>query len=245
MNETQTDRHDRLRRIERQLRWHRRVGALGVVLACGLLVAAFQQGSDRQRFAKLEVERLDVVEPDGQLVLTLANTDRLPDPLIDGRTVETGRTGPGVLFYNGKGWEVGGIGYGTRETEDGYVAGSHFAFDQYHNDQVVYLNYSDDGSHKSAGLHVVDRARELTADRLVEMREEMQQATPEAREALVEEFRASVAQRVFVGSRDETAMVQLRDLAGRERIRMFVDPEGAARLELLDEEGEVVASLPE
>jgi hypothetical protein len=39
-------------------------------------------------------------------------------------------------------------------------------------------------------------------------------------------------------------MVRLRDRAGRDRIRMTVDPEGVARLEFLDAAGAVVDRLP-
>jgi hypothetical protein len=177
-------------------------------------------------------------------VLAIANTARLPDPLIAGKTVETARTGPGIIFFDGKGWEVGGLTYNTRETEGGYRASGHFAFDQFRNDQVVYLNYSDDGKRKNAGLFVVDRARTPRIDELLALRDQAQKASPEERKVLEEKLRATSAQRVFVGSDEETAMVRLRDRAGRDRIRMSVSPQGAAQLEFLDENGKVVDKLP-
>lgn len=234
-----------VQRLEREVRWHRRIGAVAVILACGLLLTAFQEPAGQQRFTHLAAERLDIVEPDGELALVLANTDRLPDPLIGGRTVETERTGPGMIFFDGKGWEVGGLTYGTRQTDDGYRASGHLSFDQFHNDQVVYLNYRDDGTSKAAGLYVVDRAREPTIDELLEAMQEMEEASPEERRAMQRGLEGIAAQRVFVGSADETAMVRLRDRGGRDRIRLFVDAEGTARLEFLDEEGNVVRSLPD
>jgi len=235
----------RLQRLERQVGWHRRAALAAVVLAGAFLLTGFQSAPRHERFAEIDVERLNVVEPDGALALVLGNTARLPDPLIDGETVETGRTGPGMIFFNGKGWEVGGLVYGTRETEDGYEASGHLSFDQYHNDQVVYLNYRDDGTSKAAGLYVVDRAREPTIDELLALVEEMEEAAPEEREALQERIRGTAAQRVFIGSADETAMVRLRDRAGRDRIRLSVDADGTATLVFLDENGDVVQSFPE
>jgi hypothetical protein len=234
----------RLVALERQLRWHRRAGFGALALVSVLVTAAFQAVPGKGRFVELDVERLNVVEPDGQLVLAIANTARLPDPLIAGKTVETGRTGPGLIFFDGKGWEVGGLTYSTRETSEGYRAGGHLSFDQFRNDQVVYLNYQDDGKRKSAGLYVVDRARTPRIDELLRLRDEMQRSTGEARQALEEKLRASAAQRVFVGSTDETAMVRLRDRAGRDRIRLSVAPDGAAVLEFLDADGKVVERLP-
>jgi hypothetical protein len=238
-----TDVQHRLESLEQQLRRQRRVGAAALLLAGITLLAAWQT-SDRQRFTELDVERLNVIEPDGQLVLVLANTERLPDPLIAGRTVETGRTGPGMIFFDGKGWEVGGLTYSTRETEEGYRASGHLSFDQFRNDQVVYLNYADDGTNKAAGLYVVDRAREPHIDELLRLRDRMEGASEEERQAIQAQLAGSAAQRIFVGSRDDTAMVSLRDRSGRDRIRMFVDAEGPARLEFLDTEGNVVQSFP-
>jgi catechol 2,3-dioxygenase-like lactoylglutathione lyase family enzyme len=234
----------RLQLLERRLRRQQRVGgAVAIVVTIVLGLAALQaQPPVRQRFTELDVERLNVVEPDGQLVLSMANTARLPDPLVAGKTLETSRTGPGLIFFDGKGWEVGGLIYGTR---GGNAAGAHFSFDQFHNDQVVYLNYEDNGSTiKRAGLYVVDRARTPTLEDVVRIRGELTTAPAAARPALEAQLTGASAQRIFVGSDNETAMVRLRDRAGRDRIRLLVDAQGSARMEFLDAAGAIVDSLP-
>jgi hypothetical protein len=234
----------RVELLERQLRVQQRI-FLALLLGAALVAtAAFQAKDDHPRFTEVTVERLNVVEPDGQLVLTIANTARLPDPLIAGKTVETARTGPGMIFFDGKGWEVGGIGFNTRETEKGYSASGHFAFDQFRNDQVVYLSYQDNGTRKTAGLYVVDRARTPRIDELLAMREQARKASGEERKVIEEKMRSTSAQRIFVGSEEETAMVRMRDRSGRDRIRMSVSPHGLAQLEFLDETGKVVDRLP-
>lgn len=135
--------------------------------------------------------------------------------------------------------------HSTRTTENGYRASGHLSFDQYRNDQVVYLNYADDGQRKSAGLYVVDRAREPHIDELLRMREAAASASPEERAAIQAKLAGSAAQRFFVGSADETAMVRLRDRNGRDRIRLLVEADGAGRLEFLDAEGKVIRTFPE
>jgi hypothetical protein len=52
------------------------------------------------------------------------------------------------------------------------------------------------------------------------------------------------AHRVFIGSDNRTATLLMRDVAGRPRIRMFVDSMNVARLEFLDEAGQVVNAYP-
>jgi hypothetical protein len=91
---------------------------------------------------------------------------------------------------------------------------------------------------------VVDRARTPTLDEIIRIRGELTTASAAQRPALETQLRNISAQRIFVGSDNETAMVRLRDRAGRDRIRMTVDPEGVARLEFLDAAGAVVDRLP-
>jgi hypothetical protein len=231
----------RIERLERRIRRQQRFGGAAIVVSV-LALAVLQAQPPRQRFTELDVERLNVVEPDGQLVLSMADTARLPDPLVAGKTLETSRTGPGLIFFDGKGWEVGGLTYGTRGSN---AAGAHFSFDQFHNDQVVYLNYEDNGSTiKRAGLYVVDRARTPTLEDIVRIRGELATAPAAARPALEAQLSGASAQRIFVGSDNETAMVRLRDRAGRDRIRLMVDAQGVARMEFLDAAGTVVDRLP-
>ena len=210
----------RIRALERRVEWHRRIGGVALVIWIGFGASFLPVFRQKAHFTEVDVERLNVIEPNGQLVLAMANTARLPDPIQEGKTIVTDRTGPGMIFFDGKGQEVGGLIYATRVTADGYAAGAHLSFDQFRSDQVVYLDYQDNGSDlKAAGLYVVDRDRGNSP-------------------------RAPSAQRIFIGSANETAMVRLRDRGGKDRIRLSVTPEGVASLEFLDSNGAVVERIP-
>jgi hypothetical protein len=50
--------------------------------------------------------------------------------------------------------------------------------------------------------------------------------------------------RVFLGTRGRQALLSLKDSAGKERARLSVGADEAARLEFLDSKGSVVASFP-
>ena len=52
------------------------------------------------------------------------------------------------------------------------------------------------------------------------------------------------AHRIFLGSENRIATLLLRDVAGRPRIRLFVDSANVARLEFLNETGQVVDAFP-
>ena len=52
--------------------------------------------------------------------------------------------------------------------------------------------------------------------------------------------------RLFLGkNRDDYAVLVMQDITGKPRIQMYVTPEGAAKMEFLDDSGEVIYSIPE
>jgi hypothetical protein len=78
----------------------------------------------------------------------------------------------------------------------------------------------------------------------------MSEASGTEREAIRKEIEAARTrgelgnERLFVGSQDQTAQIQLRDKQGRVRLRLYVDAKDVARLEFLDETGKVMSSYP-
>jgi Sigma-70 region 2 len=210
----------------------------------------------QRRFADLEVERLNVVEPGGTVRLVGSNRERAPDAAVDGQMYKRqGGNPPGLLFYNDEGDECGGLIYGGQRragTATGYGAGASLLFDQYKQDQTVGLQYHDSDGERSAGRFVSDWDPAPTLPRLEAIaRWEAIRGMPAGpeRERGLDELRAGgffPARRVFVGrERDGAAVVRLCDPQGRVRLRLRVDAAGSPRLELLDEAGGVTHSLPE
>lgn len=200
----------------------------------------------------LSVERLNIVDAAGRPVLVLANGPRLPGAVFHGKEypqsfVDRGRAA-GMLFYNAAGDEVGGLIYDGAPRDSGYTALGHLSFDQWQQSQVVALTYADDGRARLAGLRVWDRPDRALEEQF-EAAARFLAAPAGARDSLRREMaaaRARVAgtQRIFVGSQNRTASVELRDPSGRVRVTLAVDSAGVARLEFLDADGRVVARYP-
>jgi len=214
------------------------------------IVSGFRMASDKTRFAEVDVERLNIIERDGTLRMVASNTERAPDPIIDGKTyhLRQGGNTAGLIFYNNKGDECGGLAFGGQEKDGVRRASAALLFDQFNQDQTIGISYSENGGARSAGFNVWDRPDTPISD-LVEKLQVIQKM-PEGAEknAAMQKLRetSGVAQRVFVGkSRDKSVAVVLSDLQGHPRLRMLVDTQGAPRLEFLDEKGVVIYSLPE
>ena len=208
----------------------------------------------KTRFTEIDAERVNIVDPDGRLALVLANTQRLPGPMIAGKELakqlSAGRIGSaGLIFVDREGNEIGGLVYGAAVKQDGTVtADSSLTFDQHHQDQVVGIQYEQDGSKRSYGLSVWDRPSKVSiAEMLDASKAERDRDARHRKFAELLRARGDVSgsRRVFLGSQDRTAALRIMDPSGRERIRLYVDEGGAPRLEFLDEGGKVIAAMPD
>jgi hypothetical protein len=241
-------------RIRRELRLLKAYVVLSTLVFGALIVSAFRQQEQKQRFTEIDVERINVVEPNGSLRLVISNRARSIGPIYKGQPFGyPGGTRPGMIFFNDEGTENGGLTFtGSRRPDGTYQAGTHMSFDQFDQDQVVVLNYSDNNGTRRMGLTIGDRANVNIFD-LVQQRDSiMRMPEGAAREEALRQLMAPrdgvpmYAQRLYVGrDQSKAAVVDLHDPMGRPRIRMRVDSLGSPSLEFLDENGQVTARLPQ
>lgn len=225
------------------------LAALGAVSLSG-----FSTGS-HPRFDEIDVERINVVGRDGRPVMVIARSGRLPGPRADGKDYDAGiidgrELMSGMLFFNDVGDEVGGLIYaGIDRPEGGHSQVVHLSMDQWKQNQVVALQYNDNGRSRRAGLQVTDRPDAVPMARVLDRLEAIRDAEGSRRDSLVAAQRAAQAEeggtpRAFLGSRDRDALLELRDTAGRVRAVLRVGADDVARLEFLDAAGAVVATYP-
>jgi hypothetical protein len=240
--------------IKRELRALKAYAVIMTLLFGTLTVAASRQGQQNPRFTEIDVERINVVEPDGKLRMVISNRTRSIGPIYKGQPFGyEGGTRPGMIFFNDEGSENGGLTFTGRRLPDGtYQASTGMSFDQFDQDQVVVLNYSDSNGTRRMGLTIGDRANVNIFDLVKERDSIMQMPEGAARDEALRRWaepRDGVplyAQRVYVG-RDVTksSVVDLSDPSGRPRLRLRVDSLGQPSLEFLDAQGAVTMRLPE
>lgn len=241
-------------KVKREIGCLKIYAVLSSLMLIALVFLAAQQGSKRAKFEEIDVERINIVEKDGKWRLVIANRERSPGPIIGGHYLKT-REGqrPGLIFFNDKGDECGGMTWSSREQDGRVRANSGLMFDQYNQDQTVGITYSQAGEERTSGLMVWERpltpladfAREL--DRIEQMKEgpEKNEALKKLREEAAQSGLAGVT-RVFVGrSVKSDAVVRLSDTKGRPRILIYVDSADNPRMEFLDEEGKAFLKFPD
>ena len=241
--------------IRRELRLLKGYAIIVTALLGTISLAAFRQASQKQKFTEIDVERINVVEKDGKLRMVIANRDRSIGPIYKGKPFGyEGGSRPGIIFFNDEGTENGGLTFsGARQPDGTYRANSGFSFDQFNQDQVLYMQYNDNNGRRNMGLTIADRT-DRDIYELVMERDSITKAYPPgaARDAALAKWAAPrdgvpmVAQRVYVG-RDvsKSAVIDLSDRAGKPRIRLRVDSLGAPSIEFLDAAGRVTSRLPD
>jgi hypothetical protein len=235
-----------------RLKWYAGASTLLFIIT-GLF--AFTDSGEK-RFKEITAERINIVESNGGLRMVISNKSRSPEVLAYGKPYTPSNPGgnrPGLIFYNDEGTENGGLVFtGGKDSSGKYQAFGHFSFDQYNQNQVLYLSYMDENGNQNTGLHIDDwQTSPAFWDWRAEYKKAQQMPDGSVKEALLKKLMEpkpgmkAVAQRVFVGKDDsKTAMVTLADRMGKPRLQLLVDSAGTAKLNFLDEKGNITYSLP-
>jgi hypothetical protein len=178
--------------------------------------------------------------------MVVANSDRMPDPIINGKPWKTERPA-GMLFYNGLGDENGGLVFGAVEGKGKYGAYQGFSFDKYKQAQAMALVYNDHSGKYRAGLQIWDRPEIPLSDVLIKQEEIAKMSDGKEKEEALAKLKKDnfSPTRVYVGKNaDKESEVTLYDANGNKRIKMSVSAEGTPKLDFLDASGKVTYSLP-
>ncbi len=229
-----------------------------LAFATFVFLSSFNSKDDSTKFKEITVERINVVNADGTPVMVIANKQRIANPVMGGRAypvaVSEGREYmAGIIFFNETGDEMGGLVFNSFKMPNGRVAGiGHLSFDRFNDNQVISLDYNENKSGVKSGLTIFDRPGDGSFKKYLDLIDELNQkaTTPERANEIrmlqkdFSEKNALGVQRLFIGSRNEMAQVELKDKKGKVKARLFVNNEGDAKLEFLNEMGDVTNSFP-
>jgi hypothetical protein len=147
-------------KVQKQIRFLSMYAIASSILLIVAFFLIFKMSSQTKNInvEELTTKRINIIEPNGQPRLVLANMEKSPENLFYGKPYGIpGGNRPGIIFYDDNATECGGIVFTGRKDSSGkYFASGHFSFDQYNQNQVLYLQYLDDNGDKKTGLYVDD-----------------------------------------------------------------------------------------
>lgn len=225
--------------MEKQIRVLRYYVVISTVLLSVVSLAAFKRAGEKLEVDEVTARRVNLVDSAGHVRITIEGS-------LPGRRSALA----GLLFHDSNGTEAGGLVYRGEKTNGKISAGATLTMDQYDDDQIVALQYNQQGSTRSQGLTFQDRPDSLgpvvlhyyhILDRMTE---------GPARDSVIRELVAKAppgqlaARRVFVGrDTSKTAVINLSDRSGVARLRLAVDSLGNPAISFLDSTGKVVRTI--
>jgi len=248
-----TDNYDTIKKQIRFLLVYAIVSSILLFIAL-FLIFRMQSNSKNVIVEELTAKRINIVEPNGQPRLVLSNMEKSPENLNHGKPFGIpGGNRAGLIFYDDEATECGGLVFSGRKDSNGkYFASGHFSFDQYNQNQVLYLQYLDDNGDRKTGLYVDDWHNSPSFPEFRRTYKETEKLPngPEKEAKLKQLLEPSngdpaFAHRVFIGKdANKSALINLADGKGKTRIQLIVDANGDAKINFLDDTGKVVYSLP-
>ena len=135
----------------------------GIATAFVAIAAGQAIGEARKvSFDEIDVHRINVVEPDGTIRMTISNRAQFPGMIVKGKEMPhaSRNDSAGMIFFNDEGTENGGLIFGGKAQGGHVVNFGHLSFDQYEQDQVVTLEQGEEDGRRTAGLTFDDRPTE-------------------------------------------------------------------------------------
>jgi hypothetical protein len=203
------------------------------------------QPGQNSTFGVITARRINIIEPDGTVRLTLSNRADFPGAWYHKQESARPdrREAAGLLFMSEEGSEQGGLIWGAEQLPDGSIQNHcHLSFDQYEENQVLAVDAGQEAKQKFSLITMVDQGEYPIVEK--------QQA--EARIAKLPEGQRDAAWQEFFGAhrhdvprlrlgrfRDGSSGLSLCDGSGKTRLRLIVQNDGKSTFQFLDDNGKV------
>ena len=234
--------------LERDVRFLKLYAAAATLVCGALFLSAFTRQGGRQRFEEIDVERINIVEPDGTLRMVISDQERQHPGIVNGKVIpRSGPRPPGMIFFNQLGDEMGGLIFGANGG-DGHFGS--LTFDKVRGDQTIgFRHLEGDDGHYSTALEMWQQPN-IPVDAMMEKYRAARALEDEAtRDAAIQALIDGgelTTRRLFLGKgRNDAVLLEMSDITGKPRVRITVQAVGAPSLEFLDEDGAVTYRLPE
>jgi hypothetical protein len=219
-------------------------GVLTVVFAF-TVVRGFAMQRNPQ-FGTITARRINIVEPDGAVRLTISNRADFPGGWVRGKEYPypERKDAAGMLFMSEEGTEQGGFIWGAHQEPDGSVQNHlHLSFDQYEENQIFAVDAGREGNEKFSRITIVDQGDYPVSEKREAFQRIMKLPQDQQDAEWSKFFSAHPAydtRRLVLGrTPDGSVGLDLKDANGKTRIVLMVQPDGKPQLKFLDANGRV------
>ncbi|MGX5817664.1 hypothetical protein ACWKWU_05680 [Chitinophaga lutea] len=243
MNPVQTQ----LQAMQRQIRRLQLLAAILLLLIAAVGILAFARRHD-DILPTLRAEKIEVVEKDGTVKLSLFSKKHLPPAVFNGVPLpRTGGGESGLMFYNEEGEECGGLIYGGARRDGQPYTSQSLTFDKYQQDQVVQLIHDQSSGGDMKGLIVSDRP-DVSIEHTFHTLDSIKKNIPgkPAQDAVISTLAAEGLlghRRLFVGQNKKTTGLFIHDEQGVKRIEIAIDDHDQPQIIVYGKDGKIARKL--
>jgi len=202
-----------------------------------------------QTFGVITARRINIVEPDGTVRLTISNRADFPGAWNRKKEYPRPdrRDAAGMLFMSEEGSEQGGFIWGASQLPDGSIQNhSHLSFDQYEENQIFSIDAGQEGKDKFSWITMTDQGDFPIAEKR-KANDEIERLPANEQDAAWDKFFATHrhdVRRLALGrNRDGSVGLELRDQNDRVRLVLTVRSNGEPILQFFNEDGKVAREL--
>jgi len=215
-------------------------------------MAALEQTDTKKVLDEISVKKINIVEPNGTLRAVLSGSAGFNS----GQRAENGPVRiAGLMFYNEEGQETGGLVYRGRIIPGGQDADCTLTFDQFRQDQNVYLHHEEkkdaqtfriedgltinqrpDWTGVNEEFGIYDQMQKLSAAQ----REELQLKSAQAGKIFARRLFFGVQRGVQDGNSYNDAGIFIKNKWGRDAIKIFVGDDNKPHFQVFDPFGKSV-----
>jgi hypothetical protein len=231
-------------KIAKDVKFLKIYSALLTVGIVSFFIMSFVYSSDKEHFEEIDVERINIVESNGDLKMVISNQEKQHPGLVDGEEIWERERPPGIIFFNEEQDEVGGLAYQGNKEEGASMV---LSFDQFKNDQVMQLRYLESEKSRTYGLQLWDRDQNFTSTKVINALDSLQKLDYN-REKIREKMREMnngepiAVPRLFAGKkRNKSVGLFIQDESGNDRIRIYVDEQNKPQIEFLNKQGKEIS----
>ncbi|MCL3781875.1 hypothetical protein EMN47_15930 [Prolixibacteraceae bacterium JC049] len=225
-----------------------KLSLVNFLILIGIVGYLFWDSSNNKIHKEIKAERISIVGPDGNLFISISNPQKQALATQNGIQLvpdQKNRDLPGIIFFNRVGDEVGSITFdGTDSTSSQGIT-----FDQLKNDQVMAIMkdeyYEGKELKRWYGMFLRERSDSIRREEYVKNAiAEINAIKDESKkQELLSYYNNKLNSeidifRMFLG-REENRDVGLflYDSKGRERIKLFIDKDDNAQIQIIDTNG--------
>src|SRR5882672_11610443 len=161
--------------------------AFAATVLCGIAMMR------NPHFGIITARRINIIEPDGTVRLTISNRADFPGGWIHKQESPRPdrRDAAGMLFMSEEGTEQGGLIWGASQMPDGTIENhTHLSLDQYEENQVFAIDAGQEGKDKFSQIAMVDQG-DFPIEEKRKANDEIQKLPAEKQDAAWDKFLAA------------------------------------------------------